>query len=61
MTIAGISIILLLGIVNFFLLLFQLASGLRFIKVPFGLHRKTGVVLFVLATLHGVLGILVNL
>lgn len=61
MTIAGISIILLLGIANFFLLLFQLASGLRYIKVPFGLHRKTGIALFILATLHGLLGFLANM
>jgi len=55
MTIAGISIILLLGILNFLLILFQLSTGLRWLKVPFGLHRKTGVALLICATLHGLL------
>jgi hypothetical protein len=56
MTIGGVSIILILGIVNFFLLLFQLSTGLRWIKVRFGIHRKTGIVLFITATVHGLLG-----
>ncbi len=58
MAIGGISIILILGIINFLLLLFQLATGLRWIKVRFGVHRKTGILLFVIATVHGLLGIL---
>jgi hypothetical protein len=58
MAIGGISIILILGIINFLLLLFQLATGLRWIKVRFGVHRKTGILLFVIATIHGLLGIL---
>jgi hypothetical protein len=52
MEIGGISIILILGILNFLLILFQLSTGLRFIKVPFGVHKKTGITLFVSATLH---------
>ncbi|MFH0789227.1 MAG: hypothetical protein V2B13_16640 [Pseudomonadota bacterium] len=60
MTIGGLSIILILGIVNFLLLLFQLATGLRWIKVPFGVHKKTGIVLFVMAAIHGLLGILAD-
>jgi hypothetical protein len=35
-----------------------MASGLRWIKVRIGLHKKTGVALFILATLHGLLGLL---
>ena len=58
MVIGGISIILILGIINFLLLLFQLATGLRWIKVRFGVHRKTGILLFVIASVHGLLGIL---
>jgi hypothetical protein len=58
MAIAGISLILILGIINFLLLLFQLATGLRWVKVPFGVHKKTGILLFVTATIHGLLGIL---
>jgi hypothetical protein len=60
MTIGGISIILILGIVNFLLLLFQLSSGLHLIKVPFGIHKKTGISLFIIATIHGLLGILTS-
>lgn len=60
MTIGGVSIILILGVANFFLLLFQLATGLRWIKVKFGVHRKTGILLFIAASIHGLLGVLVN-
>jgi hypothetical protein len=58
MAISG--IILILGIINFLLLLFQLATGLRWIKVKFGVHKKAGIFLFIIATLHGLLGILVG-
>jgi hypothetical protein len=58
MTIGGISIILILGIVNFVLLLFQLSTGLRWIKVPFGVHRKTGIAFFIIASIHGLLGLI---
>ncbi len=61
MVIGGISIILILGLINFVLLLFQLSTGLRWIKVKFGVHRKTGILLFILASVHGLLGILANL
>jgi len=60
MTIGGVSIILILGILNFLLVLFQLASGLRFIKVPFGFHKNVGIVLCFTATVHGVLAIIVS-
>ena len=58
MKIGGISILLLLGLANMALLTFQLCSGLRWINVPFGTHRKTGIALFVTALVHGTLGIL---
>ena len=58
MAIGGISIILILGIINFLLLLFQLATGLHWIKVRFGVHRKTGILLFITASIHGLLGLL---
>lgn len=61
MVIGGISIIFILGIINFLLLLFQLSTGLRWIKVKFGVHRKTGILLFIVACIHGFLGILANL
>jgi hypothetical protein len=60
MVIGGISIILILGIINFLLLFFQLASGLHWIKVPFGTHKKTGIALFVTAAIHGLLGVLTS-
>ena len=61
MTIGGISVILILGIVNFLLILFQLASGFRFIKVKIGVHKKTGLALLFFAAAHGFLAFLVNL
>jgi hypothetical protein len=60
MTIGGISTILILGIINFLLLLFQLATGLHWIKVRFGIHKKTGILLFIMAVIHGLLGFLAN-
>ena len=60
MKVGGVSIVLLLGIVNFVLILFQMSSGLRWIKVPFGVHKKTGVTLFVTATAHAVLAYLTS-
>jgi len=61
MVIGGISIILILGIINFLLLLFQLFTGLRWIKVKFGVHRATGILLFTTSCVHGFLGTLINL
>ena len=56
--IGGISIILILGVINILLILFQLSSGLRLIKVRFVTHRKTGIALLVSASLHGLLGVI---
>ena len=58
MKIGGVSIVLILGIINFLLLLFQLSSGLRWIKVKMTVHRKTGITLFITALLHGTLAYL---
>jgi hypothetical protein len=60
MNIGGISIILMLGILNFLLILFQMSTGLRWIKVPFGVHKKSGMILLVSATLHAVLAFLAS-
>jgi hypothetical protein len=60
MKIGGLSIVLILGIMNFLLLLFQLSSGLRWIKVKMTVHRKTGITLFITALLHGTLAYLSN-
>ncbi len=61
MSIGGSSLILILGLINFLLLSFQLASGLRWLKVPMGVHRRTGILLAVCATLHGVLALLAEM
>lgn len=58
MNIGGVSIIFLFGILNFILLLFQLSSGLHWIKVRMGLHKKTGIALFISAILHATLALL---
>lgn len=60
MKIGGVSIVLILGICNFILLLFQISSGLRWIRVPMSVHRKTGITLFITALTHGTLGILAD-
>ncbi len=60
MTIGAISIILILGIINFLLLLFQLSTGLHWIKVKFGIHRKIGILLVIVATIHGLLALLAS-
>jgi hypothetical protein len=57
MTIAGISIILLLGILNLLLILFQVSTGKRWIKVPLAWHRKGAVVLLVSGVLHAILAV----
>ena len=60
MTIGGDSVILILGLVNFSLIMFQLASGRRWIKVSFKVHRVTGLCLLAGAVVHGLLGILAH-
>jgi len=60
MELGGISIILVLGILNFILILFQMSSGLRWIKVPFWIHKKSGFTLFISATVHAFLAFLAS-
>jgi hypothetical protein len=60
MNIGGVSIILMLGILNFLLILFQMSTGLRWIKVPFGVYKKSGMILLISATLHAVLAFLAS-
>jgi uncharacterized membrane protein YozB (DUF420 family) len=60
MKIGGVSIILILGFINMILVLFQLSTGLRWIKVSFRTHRRTGMILFISAALHGILAYLSN-
>jgi len=51
-------IVLILGIFNFLLILFQLSTGMRWFKVSFQTHRKTGIILLTSALIHALLGIL---
>ncbi len=60
MTIGNLSIILILGIINGLLVLFQLLTGLRLVKVSFIVHRKTGIILVITAFLHAALAFLSN-
>jgi hypothetical protein len=52
MSVGGVSIILILGILNLFLLVFQLCTGMRWIKVAYKTHKRTGIVLLVSAIIH---------
>lgn len=60
MSIGGVSIILLLGLVNLLLLGFQVASGMHWIRVPVRVHRRTGLALVACGVLHGTLALLVR-
>ena len=61
MSIAGVSIILILGILNLVLALFQLSTGMRWVKVPFRIHRASGILLVISALVHGSLAVLAEL
>jgi hypothetical protein len=58
MMIAGVSVILLLGVVNFLLILFQVSTGRRWIKVPLVWHRRGAATLVVTALAHAVFAFL---
>jgi len=58
MTIAGISMVLLLGILNLILIIFQVSTGKKWIKVNFAWHRRLGVLLLLTAIVHAVLAYL---
>jgi len=60
MMIGGVSIILILGVLNMLLILFQIGTGRRWIKVPFQFHKRTGIVLFFSAILHAFFAFLEN-
>lgn len=55
MEIGEISLVQLFGLINFILLMFQLASGQHWIQVKIGIHRKVGLALVATASLHGLL------
>jgi hypothetical protein len=54
------SVILILGVINFLLVLFQISTGLHFIRVPFSVHRRTGILLFFTALIHGTLAMVAD-
>lgn len=54
----NITPVLALGLVNLVLLAFQLVSGLHLVRIPIGLHKKTGIALAVTATVHATLAML---
>ncbi len=58
MTIAGVSLIVILGVVNLLLVLFQIATAKRWVTVPFSWHRRGGMILLAGALVHGVLAFL---
>ena len=60
MVVVGVPIILVLGFLNMLLILFQISTGLRWIRIPFQVHKRTGMVLFCCAALHAILAILAN-
>ncbi len=55
MRLGGMSLVQILGLLNFMLLMFQLFSGRHWIQVKIGIHRKVGLALVVTASLHGFL------
>jgi hypothetical protein len=59
-TLFGVSIILIGGIINMAFIVFQLLSGLHIIRVKVKVHRTTGILLLIFAFIHGALAILVQ-
>jgi len=58
MTIAGMSLVFLFGTINLLLVIFQVSTGKKWLKVNFKFHRRLGVVLLFTAILHAVLAYL---
>ncbi|MDI6844945.1 MAG: hypothetical protein QME28_02285 [Candidatus Saccharicenans sp.] len=58
MTLAGISLVLLLGIINLILVVFQVSTGKKWLKVNFTWHRRLGILLLFTAIIHAVLAYL---
>jgi hypothetical protein len=45
------------GILNLVLVIFQVFTGMRAIKIPTAVHKISGIVLSVTATIHGVIAL----
>jgi len=54
------KVILILGIINFVLVLLGVASGMKYIKISFIAHKRAGIILLVTAALHGTLALLAD-
>lgn len=61
MSIGNVSLILVGGIINFLLVLWQMSTGMKWIKVNTSIHRRTGILLVLTSFLHGALAISANL
>jgi hypothetical protein len=55
--IAGKPLHLWLGMILFLLLIFQIMTGKRWIKLPFACHRGNAIAIFLLALVHAFYGI----
>ncbi|MDD8031600.1 MAG: hypothetical protein PHQ25_06315 [Acidobacteriota bacterium] len=55
MTRAGVSLVIILGIINLLLVLFQVSTGKRWLKVNFIWHRRLGLLLLFTAIIHAIL------
>ncbi len=51
----GITFAVIIGIINLLLVLFQVSTGKRWLKVNFIWHRRLGVVLLVTVVIHAIL------
>jgi hypothetical protein len=51
----GITFAVIIGIINLLLVLFQVSTGKRWLKVNFIWHRRLGVVLLVTVIIHAIL------
>ncbi|MGQ9653079.1 MAG: hypothetical protein ACUVXD_03350 [Thermodesulfobacteriota bacterium] len=60
MTFLGVSVILILGIVNLILILFQMGTGLRLMKVPLSFHRRGAFALLLSSLAHATLAFLAH-
>lgn len=55
--ILGLPIHIWLGILVFALIIFQVLNGLKIIKVPFKWHKRTALLILLIAILHAVVGL----
>lgn len=54
-------ILIILGIINLILVIVQLLSGLKVIRIPFKSHKRFGIALVIGAVIHGFLALYYNI